>query len=250
MAQVVGSAGRFTSDEVIRKAKYNIYTVFILMLLIGLTEGYLLSGFFHKIYLPLSGLVFFLVIGRLLFKYAGRHIEKIEKEKLNFRKGAVGEYLVAGLLERDLPDDFYVINDLSTPHGNIDHVVIGPSGIFLIDTKNWRGIVKADGKGELLVNGKPLDKPEIKKFQVRVMEIRNRFLSLCNIVDIYFQPVFVFPMAWVDVTWGSTRNVHCMTEEKLIEYIENQKSHGRFTDSSIKQYVNAFETLGKFDKKL
>lgn len=250
MAQVVGSAGGFTSNEVVRKARKSLYIIVILTLLIGFAYGCFLFAFFHNIHLSLPGFLALVVFGYFLFKHADKSIEKLEKERLNFRKGVVGEYLVAGLLERDLPDDFYVINDLSTPHGNIDHVVVGPSGIFLIDTKNWRGIVKADDKGELLVNGKPLDKPEIKNFQGRVMEIRNRFLSLCNIDDIYFQPVFVFPMAWVDVTGRSTRNVHCMTEERLIEYIKTWKSHRRFTDSSIKQYVNAFETLGKFDKKL
>ena len=250
MAQVRGSAGSFTSNEAVRKARRNIAVTLIVMAIIGLVEGYLFAVFLHKIYLPIIGLVLLSICGYFLFKHADKYMEQLEKEKINFRKGAVGEYLVAGLLERDLSNNFYVINDLSTPHGDIDHVVVGPTGIFLIDTKNWRGAVKADDKGELLLNNKPINKPEIKNFQVRVMEIRNRFLSLCNLDDIYFQPIFVFPTAWVDPTWGSTRNVCCMTYEKLIEYIENQKPPKNFMSSSMAQYVTAFEALGRFDKKL
>jgi hypothetical protein len=49
----------------------------------------------------------------------------------------------------DFPDGFYIINDLKTESGNLDHVVIGPTGVFALDTKSWRGVVSADGKGEL-----------------------------------------------------------------------------------------------------
>ncbi len=249
MAQTIGSSSGFLLKETIKRTQYIFVIILIFIALIGLVEGYLLSVYLYKIYLPLIGFLLLLVCLYLLPKYVNKYIEKLENEKLKFRKGAVGEYLIAGLLE-GLSDDFYVINGLSTPHGDIDHLVVGPTGIFLIDTKNWKGVVKADGKGELLLNDKPVDKPEIKNFQVRVMEIRNRFLSLSNLEDIYFQPVFVFPIAWTHVEWGSTRNVHCMTNEKLIDYIEKQKPSRNFIPSSIKQYVDAFEALGKFDKKL
>lgn len=250
MAQVIGSTSKFTSNEVVKKAQKSIAIILILMALIGLAEGYFLTIFYFFKEFNLLGLIVPFVVGYFLFKYGYKNVEKLEKERLSFRKGAVGEHLVAGLLERDLSNEFYVINGLSTPHGDIDHVVVGPTGIFLIDTKQWRGIVKADDKGELLLNDQSTGKPEIKNFQVRVMEIRNRFLSLCNLDDVYFQPIFVFPTARVDAAWGSTRNVHCMTDEKLIDYMENQKPPKSFMLSSTKQYVDAFEALGRFDKKV
>lgn len=33
------------------------------------------------------------------------------------------------------PDDYYVFHDLEFPGFNIDHVVLGPNGIFLVETK-------------------------------------------------------------------------------------------------------------------
>jgi len=46
-------------------------------------------------------------------------------------KGATGEATVALALTR-FPDSFSVINDLATPFGNLDHVVVGPTGVFIL----------------------------------------------------------------------------------------------------------------------
>ena len=49
--------------------------------------------------------------------------------------------------------DFRTVHDLTTLFANVDHVVIGPIGVFILDAKAWRGVVQPDGKEELLVNG-------------------------------------------------------------------------------------------------
>lgn len=213
MAQALGKAGRFTTNETLRRARQSLTTSLIVTTGLGLAAGFIFSLVFNKS--PLSLIVSLLIIacGYFPFKYSLKRIEEIENLRLNYRKGTAGEAFIASVLER-LSHEYYVINDLSTPYGNLDHVVIGPTGIFVIDTKNWRGTVSADGKGELLYNGKPTDKPEIGNFQARIMEIRKRFLSLCDLEDVYFQALFVFPVAYVEAPWGSTRYVKCMTDEK------------------------------------
>lgn len=58
-----------------------------------------------------------------------------------FSGGAEGEKQVAQLLSRTLSDDYYLINDLYLQKGggDIDHVVLAPNGIFVLETKNWSG---------------------------------------------------------------------------------------------------------------
>ncbi len=55
-------------------------------------------------------------------------------------KGSKGEKLVAKYL-KELPKEYYVFNDVTLPvkRGNIDHIVVGPNGIFAIETKNISG---------------------------------------------------------------------------------------------------------------
>src|SRR5205823_4975822 len=55
--------------------------------------------------------------------------------------GLRGEQHVSALLARDLPDDYVLINGLALPRagGDIDHLVIGPTGVFVLETKTMAG---------------------------------------------------------------------------------------------------------------
>ena len=73
-----------------------------------------------------------------------RHVER-------FFKGARGEERVAGIL-RALPDGYHVFNDFVAGRSHVDHVVVGPAGVFAVETKNWRGSVTIE-EGHILVDG-------------------------------------------------------------------------------------------------
>jgi hypothetical protein len=57
--------------------------------------------------------------------------------------GLSGERQVERVLASELPEDFAVINGLTLPRGagDIDHLVVGPTGIFLLETKTMAGQV-------------------------------------------------------------------------------------------------------------
>jgi hypothetical protein len=62
-------------------------------------------------------------------------------------KGWFGELVVAHVLA-NLPETYTVLHDV-TVNGkkwNIDHIVVGPSGVWLIETKNWSGRIGQRGK--------------------------------------------------------------------------------------------------------
>jgi hypothetical protein len=69
------------------------------------------------------------------------------------RKGRLGERLVGELLGR-LPDDYWLVNDimLGRNRGNIDHVLLGPCGVVVIETKRRRGDIRCHGD-DWYVNG-------------------------------------------------------------------------------------------------
>ena len=69
----------------------------------------------------------------------------------SFFRGARGEERVAGVLA-SLPDAYHVFNDFEAGGDHIDHVVIGPAGVFSVETKSWRGTVEVV-EGHVLVNG-------------------------------------------------------------------------------------------------
>ena len=61
------------------------------------------------------------------------HIER-------WRQGAEGEKATAKQLRPLLRNGWVLVNDVQCDRGNVDHIVVGPAGVFLIDTKNLAGI--------------------------------------------------------------------------------------------------------------
>jgi Nuclease-related domain len=64
-----------------------------------------------------------------------------------YNGGWQGEKQVAQILNRTLSDDYFLLNDLYLREGggDIDHIVLGPNGIFVLETKNWSGSISCNG---------------------------------------------------------------------------------------------------------
>jgi hypothetical protein len=76
------------------------------------------------------------------------------RRRRRVHKTIQGETAVSGLL-RSLPNDYFLLNDVVLPGhpGNVDHVVIGPCGVVVIETKNYTGDVESYGNA-WFVNGR------------------------------------------------------------------------------------------------
>ena len=58
-------------------------------------------------------------------------------------RGAAGEELVGEALDGLREGGWFALHDVQLDHGNIDHVLVGPAGIFTIETKSHRGRLHA-----------------------------------------------------------------------------------------------------------
>jgi hypothetical protein len=77
-----------------------------------------------------------------------------------WQRGAHGERHTARLLDRLTRDGFVIFHDLAVPGSpaNVDHLVIGPSGVFVIDSKQWSGSVHQGADGLVWHNHYRLDR--------------------------------------------------------------------------------------------
>lgn len=75
-----------------------------------------------------------------------------------WRVGAQGERLTGRALDK-LPSSYRVLHDLEMPgsKANIDHVVVGPTGVFTVETKNYKNAVTIKG-GRAYSAGRTLDR--------------------------------------------------------------------------------------------
>jgi len=218
---------------------------------VGVIGGYALASVFpirHFSFgwlLPITPIMCILIW--LIGKRATTKIDAIDRQRMSWRKGAVGEALVAGTLA-SLENDFVVINDVSKTFGNIDHIVIGPTGVYVIDTKNWKGTVNADGKGELLANERPPSKPAIKAMLGSVMDFQSKLKALAE-KDYFVRGLMVFPIAYLEANFGSTGHIHCLRDDQLVDYIQNKTFAKSLNSDDIDRINRAALQLAGMDER-
>jgi len=100
-----------------------------------------------------------LVLGALAAVAAGWGLRfRPSPDAAAWRRGAVGERRTARLLGPLERQGWVVLHDLAVPGSgaNIDHLVIGPGGVFVIDSKQYRGRLQLDPSGRLWHGRYPL----------------------------------------------------------------------------------------------
>ena len=83
---------------------------------------------------------------------------RVSQDARNWRRGARGERRTARQLNRLTRHGWVVFHDLAVPdsRANADHLLIGPAGVFLADSKNWRGYLAFAADGTLWHGSYPL----------------------------------------------------------------------------------------------
>jgi hypothetical protein len=241
MAKVLGETARYVTKQSIKKYQREFIAInlasFFLALIIGLWLGLSLN---KQAYLWIIISIF--IVALILFlttQLTNRVTNKLEKKRIDFRKGATGEALVGFILE-GFPDAYTVIHGLKPKRhsGDIDHIVVGPTGVYAIDTKNWKGVIEADSKGELLHNGSPTDKAEAQNLFDLTMFIKNKVKTFAGL-ELFIYAVLVFPCAWVKVKKVAQGYVECKTDEELADYIVKKKKGKKLKKNEIDAILRA-----------
>jgi hypothetical protein len=100
-----------------------------------------------------------LVVGMLGATAAGWGLRfRPSTDAIAWRRGAAGERRTARLLDPLAWHGWAVLHDLALPgsRANLDHLVIGPGGVFVIDSKQYRGRLQFDPSGRLWHGRYPL----------------------------------------------------------------------------------------------
>lgn len=135
----------------------------------------------------------FIVTFIILFFIGKKAIAHWEKVSDNFDQGDTGELKIQNILKQ-LPDDFKVIPDVQQAKGgNIDFVVVGPTGIFALEVKNFKSSAKIGFNGKsLTTNGKVYDKDPLKQVIRNAINLGQHLRSKLNQSYLQVIPVLVF----------------------------------------------------------
>ncbi len=106
-------------------------------------------------------------------------------------QGAEGEEIVARFLE-SLPPPWETAHDVFLGGFNIDHLVFGPSGVFVIETKNPRGALTIQD-GRLFLDGKILWKNPAKQAKRNAVNVAKELEKVLG-KRIFVQAVVCFTL--------------------------------------------------------
>jgi hypothetical protein len=120
-------------------------------------------------------------------------------------RGAAGEEEVGGLLDGLTPRGWQAIHDVSLGRGNVDHIAIGPGGIFTVETKSHPGPVQV-GR----VHGAVLGQAQAQR---RAIE---------RVTETHVEPLLVYSRAWVDRPLTRRKGVRVVPARMLLGYLDRQ----------------------------
>jgi hypothetical protein len=196
------------------------------------------------------GLLFFVsyqLVALLGLVLAFRHFTAAYDKWESWFLGKRGELAVTRALSA-LPDDYVLLNDLMLPNGrgNIDHFLIGPKGLFVIETKNYSADVQCDGDRWFL-NGK-LTKSLSSQAKGSAMTLRRHLQGLFAEHRArlpFIEPILVFVKHRHRLELNQP-TVSVLRLEELVAFIssyEPQSRTTRFSSELIRATVHHLQSL-------
>ncbi|HEY0009327.1 MAG TPA: nuclease-related domain-containing protein [Tepidisphaeraceae bacterium] len=216
-------------------------TLITLTLVGGLIIGYLL-GARHSPLVAL-GTIPLAVLGWLFLKPMDRQIDKWGRERIKYMRGGQAEGYVAWLL-RDLPGSFHVFHNLPCAKGgDLDHVVVGPSGLYVLSTKSYKGHVTRAANGTIRLNGQPLQ-GDLEDAQSLALWLVTRLKSALGDRVPWVQPVLVLPRVHLDVP-PKENKVWILDDERLLETISPEKIEKKTPATRVQEIVAELERVAE-----
>jgi hypothetical protein len=138
-----------------RAAEWALYRRTLPLRLTGVALGSLVTALAVDQVVPaLAGWAGLLTAGLVGWRLRFR----VSQDARNWQRGARGERRTARQLDRLTRHGWVIFHDLAVPdsRANADHLLIGPAGVFLADSKNWRGHLVFAPDGTLWHGSYPL----------------------------------------------------------------------------------------------
>ena len=243
LMRIAKSIGRYSLEQArksLRKGLPIIVISYVFLFLTGLDyfPTYMILGKITPPALFLAGIAFMYGLMQFLLPYR------------NWKSGLSGEKRVERNLSAKLNDEYSMYSDVllkdKNRSGNIDHIVVGPTGIFVIETKNNEGNITYDrygwkGMGE---NRNPIF--QVNKNMFKVKDV----LKNCDVFtdrNPYLKSIVVFSNSKAklkimnDPDYGCIiHQINSKEDSGLAEIIKNEPV--RFSNQEIKEIEHCLES--------
>ncbi|MGJ7608557.1 nuclease-related domain-containing protein [Variovorax sp. LT1R20] len=150
-----------------------------------------------------------------------RNIPKLR----NLRQAMEGERVVGQFLERLRQNGFQVFHDIVGDDFNVDHVLIGPPGVFTVETKTWS---KPNSENaQIVFDGETLKIGSFSPNRDPIVQARSQASWLKQLLlestgrKFETRPVIVFP-GWFVVNSGGFHDLWVLEPKALLSFLQHE----------------------------
>lgn len=191
-----------------------IFGVLMILLAIGIYFFYVYEFFYFFVILA----IVFLVYGFIKIFESGNYKK--------WESGVFGEKIVS-LELKGLPDSYFLIEDVClNKYGNIDHIVVGPTGIFVVETKNHKGKIEFNGEEWMQYSGrfKTKIKDPGKQVIFSTFDLK-KFLIETNLINpnFWIQSLIVFSNPETKFNITNLKIAKVFNPADAVKFILNQR---------------------------
>ncbi|HEU4685270.1 MAG TPA: nuclease-related domain-containing protein [Nitrospira sp.] len=142
------------------------------------------------------------------------------------RLGLDGERSVGHTLESLREQGYRVFHDIAGDGFNIDHAIVGPAGIFTIETKTRS---KMGGAYRIAYDGNTLRVGEGQPFEDPLDQARAQARWLANLINegrrtrVAVRPVVTFPEWYVERTARAAADVWVVNPKEIAGFLRNER---------------------------
>ena len=162
--------------------------------------------------------------------------------------GFEGERFVAEELNQLLADGYRVFHDVPFDNYNIDHVIVGPTGLFVVETKTRRKpVISGEKQWKVVFDGTALNFPQ-GRHAGAVEQVRRNVTSLCNWLTsatadfTTASAIVAIPDWWVERSAPS--DIFVTNPKQIRSYVLNHKGPG-FDAARIQRAAHQLEERSK-----
>jgi hypothetical protein len=172
--------------------------------------------------------VLFFMVSAGSSAFFGVRLFKLLRVRANYRLGFEGERFVGEELSRLIALGFEIYHDVPFDGFNIDHVLVGPRGVFVVETKTRRKPVDEDGKKEYRVqfDGKSLQWPWGAD-SYGIEQAKNNAKTLANWLssavgeNVWATPILTLP-GWMVDRKAPTDGIYVLNPKEIYQICSAQ----------------------------
>ncbi len=184
--------------------------------------------------------VIFSIAASFMIGFAVWRIWQVYPQVQALKQGIEGEKAVGQFLERLREDGYQVFHDVVGVGFNVDHVLIGPAGVFTIETKTWSKPAKGEARIsfdglQLMVNGRKPDRAPIVQARAQTAWLKSLLLeSTGRTFDVF--PVVLFPGWYIEQSNSSLNTIWVLEPKALTKFLKNKSRALEAEDVNLASY--------------